>query len=226
MFYIFATCRMIEYDAIHEETLLQWLRILRWLLQEKEREHLFPFLNFTWGTSLLLKYEDFYRFSVDLDFSIHHQSKEYEKQWYALFDEMKTQLEKHLRQQSVSVFESENSRELYFVGQQWTRGIKIDWMYDLTLETEILQIQDMSINKASDYDIILNKLMRLNPTDIKDIEFLWNKNDINIENIISWLQQKWEKAHGNKYYLINKSKHLRQKNINKLFILSDLMKCS
>ena len=214
---------MKTYDKVHEKVLREGLFIFAALLQKKEYKGLSDAIFFTWWTSLLFKYQDFYRFSVDLDFSVDYKARVEGKKCSLLFDALKFWIEEYLRQAWEMVFESDNSREIYFVGEKGTRWIKIDWMYDLTLKSEDLIIDDITIQKASDYDIVLNKLMRLNKTDISDIQYILKQSTITTKEILKGLEKKWKHVHGNVDYLIHKSMHLREKKKKDLFILQDLL---
>jgi len=210
---------MPNYDKIHYDLLVRSIGRLNNILSAK----LSKYIYFTGGTSLMLKYSKFYRFSVDLDFSVDIEAKQYEDEFYELFANLKRDIEKHLRTNNNMVFESENSREIYFLGENWTRWIKIDWMYDQTTVWENIKINNNIIQKASDLDIIANKLMRLNKTDIEDIKFLLSKNNIWPSHILDCLSHKSAKLHWDKSYLTNKAKHLRRQNVKNLSFLENLI---
>ena len=187
-------------DKIHYELLEQWIKILKKLLSTKYKK-LEKYIFFSWWTSLMFKYDNFYRFSKNLDFIVNIAWKKFDKQFYQLFSELKKQLEIFTENNEIPVYNSFwNWREFIF---QWENGIwsiKIDFMYDYPLQSE----KCCEINKISDLDIFINKLQRLNKTDLQDLKFLQKVNSFDTKKIIKWIRGKSQALYWNKYYLDNK----------------------
>jgi len=188
------------FDQIHELLLRKWLDILKDLLSGKYKK-VGKFIFFSWWTSLMFKYTNFPRFSKDLDFAIDVRWKKYDKIFYNIFAELKERLEKYCEMKEIPIFSSFwNWREFVFQWERWIASIKIDFMYDWILSYE----NCCWIKKISDLDIFINKLQRLNKTDLEDLKFLYKKNRFSISEIVNWIRQKASNLYWNPYYLDNK----------------------
>ena len=186
-------------STLHYKILKIWLQILSELISKKYSK-IAQYVFFSWWTSLMFKYSDFPRFSKDLDFAVSINCKKYDKQYCLLFSELKVKLEKFCEKEEIPVYSSfGNWREFIFQTEVGIASIKIDFMYDYILWYE----KCCWLNKISDKDIFINKLQRLNKTDLIDLKFLYKKNKFSVDEIVNWIRKKWEKLYWNPYYLDN-----------------------
>ncbi len=205
------------YDVIHYKVLQLWIETFRKLLDSKYK-NLQKYIFFSWWTSLMFKYPDFPRFSIDLDFAVDIEGKKFDKYYYNLFADLKEALEKQCEANEIPVYSSFWSwREFNFQWESGVQIIKIDFMYDWILSSE----NCCGVNKISDLDIFINKLQRLNKTDLIDLKFLYRKNKFSLDKVINWITTKSQWLYWNPYYLVDKI----TQNLNKIKwfkFLSDL----
>lgn len=214
---------MKVYDSTHEFLLKKWIISFNDLINWEFKE-IKTCIFFTWWTSLLFKYKnDFYRFSTDLDFSVNISCKTYDRKFYSLLTKLKETIELTAKENDIMTFETDSWRELKFVWENWIWSIKLDWMYDYTTSSEIIEIDWYKINKASDLDILSNKTLRLNKTDIQDIKYLMKRWNYKTQQIKDVLLEKWKNINWNPYYYFDRSKPLWTKNIKDLPFLKDLL---
>ena len=209
-------------DSIHISLLKKWLEIIKELL-DRNYNKIKKFVFFSWWASLMFKYSDFTRFSKDLDFGVSKDWKKYDKLFYKLFGDLKNNLEKYCELNEISVYSSFwNWREFIFQWELWVSAIKIDFMYDYVLWYE----KCCWLNKISDMDIFINKLQRLNKTDLIDLKFLYKKNKFDAKSIVDWIRIKSQMLYWNPYYLDDKvlSNVSKTKGFNFLNQLSDEFK--
>jgi len=187
-------------DTIHFEVLKFWLEYFKELING-EFKNIKRFVYFSWGTSLMFKYVDFPRFSVDLDFAVDIRWKKLDKLYYKLFAKLKENLEKICEEKEIPVYSSfGNWREFCFQWEDSVRILKIDFMYDWILDYE----NCCGLRKISDLDIFVNKLQRMNKTDLIDLKFLYKKNKFSLKEVIDWIQKKSQWLYWNPYYLSEK----------------------
>lgn len=143
-----------------------------------------------WGTALMLKYNNFHRFSLDLDFSfenIHWSNQNLVKDtviatWEAIVS--------FLINNWAQVKEGSNWSEIIFeVDWYWQAEIKIDWQKTNIYDVEKLSINWKNIIKSSDCDIVAWKMDRLSAKDLSDIDFL--RNNIDLDKLDKTLYYKW-----------------------------------
>jgi len=171
---------------------------------------------FTGWTSLLIKdnlsWQDYIRFSLDLDFSFYHNTVD---QGILLWEIENTAdfIITFLTENGCFVNENANWKDITFeFPWYWIASIKLDWMPNFNSKYEYVNLDWVTIPKASDEDIVANKLKRLNERDIDDIIYLSNK--INIDMLINALKEKSNYDHWNEYAFYPKIKSLWLKHSN------------
>ena len=178
-----------KFDWIHNILLKEGLNIFYKKIQEEKYKNIRETTCFTGGTSLMFKYsKEFYRFSVDLDFTVPYRTKEIDE----IVAEVIKKLLEYCMVNGIKLIPSKIWWR--FFSFEWDnkeeRQIKIDYMGFPNIDSEKINFENNEITKSSDLDILCNKLFRIKGRDILDITFLIQKHNYKLHDIISFLSKK------------------------------------
>jgi len=209
------------FDKTHYKLLMRWITYFREAIRKEPFSEIQSKTYFTGGTSLLFKYQpNFYRFSVDLDFTIERRTKEID---WLIWNVMKFLLQYCLENWIKVVVWKTDCRRFSFKGENWIeREIKIDYMSFPNIFSENISINNISILKSSDLDILCNKLFRIKWRDIPDITFLIEKHGYTLQQLIDIIHAK-EEIQKKDYFLNLEYQQLWRENIEVLPFLKDLL---
>ena len=178
------------------------MRLFSQLINEDRYKEFWENVYFGWGTSLYFRYNNFYRFSKDLDFSVNYI---YDKGNANVSNNFIYELKELVQNSKFSLYSwiefkedldvvDWKSRKLVFLDEFWIeRDIKFDTMGSANYKVVELTIDDFSIKSSSSLDTLCNKLLRQSPIDVTDITYIISKDKCTMEEIKNCLKLKSEK---------------------------------